>query len=348
MIDVHAYGASEAMNVNPRLASNFISWLNAGHLSGKPMTITEWNVDYKYVDRFTAPLYLASIAALQGWDAPMIYNYSQFPLQASSFVDGWSTYIDPALSGMMPAASLAYRQGHISPARNSYCLRLDSKQFFERPVNAATSATIRTLTEMSKLTIGIPSIKELPWLKPTQVGEGTTVLSDPDRDFIPEGQSFVRSDTGELIRNWKFGIQVIDTPKTQAVSGWIDGKTLKTQDASFRFNTKKAVVALSSIDNQPLNESRFVLITAMARAIAPNNQMPFLSEPVTGTIVLKTKSPDLELLALRSDGRVTDRVALKRDNDGLTIPIPSGRGTHWFVLRPITPAKEASPGSSPG
>jgi hypothetical protein len=278
----------------------------------------------------------------------MIYNYSQFPLQASSIVDGWSTFIDPALSGVMPAAALAYRQGHISPALQSYCLQLDPNQFFERSVNPATSATIRTLTEMSKLTIGIPSIKELPWLKPTQAGEGTTVLSDPDRDFIPEGQSFVRSDTGELIRNWKFGIQVIDTLKTQAVSGWIDGKTLKTQDASFLFNTKKAVVALSSIDNQPLKASRFVLITAMARAIAPNNRLPFLSEPVTGTIVLKTESADLELLALRSDGRVIDRVALKRDNNGLTIPIPSGRGTHWFVLRPSTPAKEASPSNSPG
>ena len=156
------------------------------------------------------------------------------------------------------------------------------------------------------------------------MGEGTTVVSDPDHDFIPEGQSFVRSDTGELLRNWKFGIQVIDTPKTQSVSGWIDGKTLKTKDASFLFNTKKAVVALSSIDNQPLNVSRFVLITAMARAIAPNNRLPFLSEPVTGTIVLKTEAADLELLALRSDGRAIERVALKRDNDGLTIPIPSG------------------------
>jgi hypothetical protein len=52
-------------------------------------------------------------------------------------------------------------------------------------------------------------------------------------------------------------------------------------------------------------------------------------------------------LALRSDGRVIESVALKRDNESLTIPIPSGRGTHWFVLRPSTPSKEASAVSSP-
>jgi hypothetical protein len=348
MIDVHSYGDSEAMSANPRLTANYISWINTAHVSGKPLTITEWNVQYPNVDRFTAPLYVASIAALQGWDAPMVYTYSQAQLQAPTNVDAWSTFQDPALSAAMPAAALAFRQGHISPAQKSYCLQLDATQFFERSVNPKLSATIRTLTEQSKLTIGIPSVKELPWLKPTEAGEGTTVLSDPDRDFIPEGQSFVRSDTGELIRNWKFGIQVIDTPKTQAVSGWIDGKTIKTQDASFLFDTKKAVVALSSIDNQPLSASRFILITAMARAVAPNDRMPFLTEPVTGTIVLKTKSRDLELLALGSDGRVVDRVALKPENDGLTIPIPSGRGTHWFVLKASTPSKESSRGNSPG
>jgi hypothetical protein len=348
VIDVHSYGESEAMSANPRLTANYISWINTAHVSGKPLTITEWNVQYPNVDRFTAPLYVASIAALQGWDAPMVYTYSQAQLQASSNVDGWSTFTDPALSAAMPAAALAFRQGHISPAQKSYCLQLDATQFFERSVNPKLSATIRTLTEMSKLTIGIPSVKELPWLKPTEAGEGTTVLSDPDRDFIPEGQSFVRSDTGELIRNWKFGIQVIDSPKTQAVSGWIDGKAIKTQDASFLFNTKKAVVALSSIDNQPLSVSRFILITAVARAIAPNDRTPFLTEPVTGTIVLKTKSRDLELLALGSDGRVVGRVALKPENDGLTIPIPSGRGTHWFVLKGSTPSKESSRVNSPG
>ena len=157
----------------------------------------------------------------------------------------------------------------------------------------------------------------------------------------------MRSDTGELLRNWKFGIQVIDTPKTQSVSGWIDGKTLKTKDASFLFNTKKAVVALSSIDNQPLNVLCLVLITAMALAIAPNNRLPFLSEPVTGTIVLKTEA-DLELLALRSDGRAIERVALKPRQGRLDDTDPVGRGTHWFVLKPSTPSKEASPSNPPG
>ncbi len=264
VVDVHSYGLSEAMSINPSFDPNYLSWIAAGQVHGKPLAITEWNVEYPHVDRFTGPLYLASIAALQGWDAPMLYNYSQAVLTAPARPDKWSTFTDPALTGLMPAAALAYRQGHVSPAKTTYCLMLDSGQLFDRALSAATSATIRTLTEQSRLTIGMPSTPELLWLKATRPMGDTKVLSDPDHDFIPAGQSFVRSDTGELIRNWKYGIQTIDTPKTQAVSGWIEGKTLKTRDASFLFRNKKATVALSSLDNQPLSSSHFILITAVA------------------------------------------------------------------------------------
>ena len=326
VIDVHSYGQSESISTNPRRDANFLHWIAAAQVYGKPLTITEWNVQYPQVDRFTAPLYLASIAALQGWDAPMIYNYSQASISAPGQPEEWSTFFDPALTGVMPAAALAYRQGHVSPAKTTYCLMLNQAQLFGRELNPATSATIRTLTEQSRLTIGMPSIKELPWLKASEPSADTTVLTDPDHDFIPAGQAFVRSDTGELLRNWKYGIQTIDTPKTQAVSGWIEGKTLKTRDASFLFNNPKATVALTSLDSQPLNSSRFILITAMARVVAsPGARMPMLSEPVVGSISLQTKVAGLQLLALCADGRVIDRSEPALEHETLTISFPRTR-----------------------
>jgi hypothetical protein len=341
VIDVHSYGVSEAISTNPRQKANFLSWIAAAQVYGKPLTITEWNVQYPQVDRFTAPLYLASIAALQGWDAPMIYNYSQSPLSPPGQPEEWSTLFDPALTGVMPAAALAYRQGHVSPAKTTYCLMLNQSQLFDRSLNPETSATIRTLTEQSRLTIGMPSIKALPWLKATQPSAETTVLTDPDHDFIPAGQAFVRSDTGELLRNWKFGIQTIDTPKTQAVSGWIEGKTLKTHDVAFLFNNKKATVAVSSVDNQPLTSSRFILITAVSRVVSsPGGHLPMLSEPVTGSISLQTKTRGLQLLALRSDGRVVDHSEPLRDQETLTIQLPTVHGTHWYVLKSTEPEND--------
>ena len=325
---------------DPRATPNFISWIGAAQVQGKPLSITEWNVRYPAVDRFTAPLYMASIAALQGWDLPMLYNYSQGPLAApgkaewAHKIDEWSSYNDPELCGVMPAAAVAFRQGHISPARTKYCLMLDQHQLFDQNLNPKTSAALRTLVEQSRLTIGLPAVKELPWLVPTETPSDATIVTDPMHDYIPAGQSFVRSDTGELVRNWKYGIQTINTPKTQAVSGWVGDKTLQLGDATIRMDTRKAVVALTSLDDQPLSSSRFILVTAMARAApATKGHLPFLSEPVVGTIVLRTKTTGLELLALGSGGKVQERTVPQTTKDGVTFRLPTRRGTHWYALK---------------
>jgi hypothetical protein len=340
IIDVHSYGGAEAMSTVPRYEANFVSWIGTAQVQGKPLSITEWNVQYPNVDRFTGPLYVASIASLQGWDMPMIYNYSQAPIKAAGKnpwegrIDAYSTYIDPALTGVMPAAAMAFRQGHVSPARTNYCLMLTPDQLFNQELNPGTSVALRTLVEQSRLTIGFPSVKELEWIKPTEIPSNVTIVTDPNHDFIPAGQSFVRSDTGELIRNWKHGIQTIDTPKTQAVSGWIGGKTLRLRDATFQIDTRKAIVALTSLDDQPLSSSRYILITAMARVVAsPDNRLPFLSEPVVGTVILRTRSSGLELQALSGSGTVQERLVPQNGPQGLTFRLPTRRGTHWYALR---------------
>ena len=359
VLDVHAYGKAEALSVNPRYEANYLTWAASAHVHGKPLVITEWNVPYPEIDRFTAPLYVASVASLQGWDAPMLYNYSQMELQRPGpeewrhRINLWSTFYDPAITGIMPAAAIAFRRGHISPAHTAYCLKLTPAQLFETMLSPEhNTATIRTLIEQSRLTIGMPAVKELPWLKPSETSSDVTVVTDPDHDHIPAGAAVVRSDTGELARNWTEGVQTIDTPRTQAVSGWIGGKALALKDASFQFKTRKAVVALSSIDDQPLSSSRFILITAVGQVrpspatdmgkLLPNRaaeHLPFLSEPVTGTITLRTRTDGLELLSLGPDGKVVSRTTPSSEQDSLAIRLPAGRGTHWYALKARPPAR---------
>ena len=153
----------------------------------------------------------------------------------------------------------------------------------------------------------------------------------------------MRSDTGELARNWSEGVQTIDTPRSQAVSGWIGGKTLALKDASFQFRTRKAVVALTSIDDQPLSSSRFILITAVGQVRPSQGEhLPFLSEPVIGTITLRTKTEGVELLSLGADGKVAGRTTPAAVQAGLSIRLPAGHGTHWYVLKSRSPARPAS------
>ena len=332
IIDVHSYGSAEALSANPRFKDNYVSYLASGQAHGKPVSITEWNVPYPNVDRFTAPLYVASISALQGWDAPMIYNYSQRTFEEPSRQGTWSTFSDVAITGIMPAAALLYRQGHVSDAAKSYCLMLDREKLYMKSSHPKNMASLRTLVEQSKVTIGLPETGELEWDQQTRISGGETVVTDTDRDFIPAGRDSVRSDTGELSRNWVKGYQIIDTDKTQAVHGWIGGETLHLKNTGFAMTTPKAAVAVSSLDGKAIGESRKMLISAVARAVpSQGGRMPMLSEPVEGLIHIAGPR-GLKLIPLAGDGSKLRALEGKYADGKYAVELPAQSGTHWFML----------------
>ena len=82
----------------------------------------------------------------------------------------------------------------------------------------------------------------------------------------------------------------------------------------------------------------------------PNRQpehLPFLTEPVVGTIVLRTKASGMELLALGPDGKIASRSTPAVAGDALTIQLPAGRGTHWYILKNKPPAAQPAGGPPP-
>jgi hypothetical protein len=333
VIDVHSYGGAEEFNRNPRYNPGFLSWVAGAQVSGKPLTVTEWNIPtFPAPDRFTVPIFTASLASLQGWDAMMAYGYSQVELNGSTLTgSNWSAFNDPAMMGMMPAAALLYRQNHVSPAKQSYELKLSRNDFFFKKNDPTTSKTIRTLLETSRLTIGMPDTPELPWLKNNVAA---SIPVDQNTDFIPAGQNFVESDTKELRRDWETGIHTINTEKSQIASGWIGGKAISLDDVSFNITTNKAVVAVQSFDNNPITGSRKIFITAMARSQPINgNNLPFLSEPVLGTITVQAPSGLLLYSVTKAGAEVRSDAAYYNELDGkYTIDLQNADG-HWLILK---------------
>lgn len=81
LIDAHSYGGIGELEKKPVYAANLVHWLAAAQIAGKPLSVTEWNVDpFPIPDRHTIPLYIAASASLQGWAALMQYAYAQIPL----------------------------------------------------------------------------------------------------------------------------------------------------------------------------------------------------------------------------------------------------------------------------
>jgi len=342
IVDVHSYGKAESLGANPRREANFIDWIGAAQIAGKPLSVTEWNVEYPNRDRFVAPLYVAAISALQGWDAPMIYGYLQGPAQEPERPEPWSTWIDPAITALMPAAAVMYRQGHVRDAQKTYRIELSRENLYYAGTSPDTSAAIRTIMEQSKLTIGLPDVPELAWDGALSSKAGNaTVVTDLAHDFIPQDQTFVVSDTGELKRDWALGVETIDTPLSQAAFGWIGKRRFDLRDVSIDVETPKATVALTSLDGQPIASSKKMLLTVVAQVASTGEKLPYLSQPVIGTITLRAAQPlKLTPLSPRANPAALPpaeklaAIAPVRNGKEQVFTLARGVPTHWYLLTP--------------
>jgi len=342
IVDVHSYGTAERLGTNPHFEANFVAWIGGAQVAGKPLSVSEWNVEYPTRDRFVAPLYVAAIASLQGWDAPMIYGYTGSAIAPPDHPDARSTWNDPALSALMPAAAVLFRGRHVREAVKTYRLDLTRDSLYYERTSPETSVAIRTLVEQSKLTLGLPDIPELAWDDALSSRSADAIaFADPAHDFLAPGQTFVVSDTGELRRDWAGGIETIDAPMSQAVLGWVGGKHIQLRDVAFDVQTPKAALAVTSLDGQPIATSRQMLLTAVGQvAASPGGGFPFVAQPLEATVTLRGSLP-LRLVPLSPGLHPTTGGAMKvtliepvRRGGEQVFTLPRGIPTHWFMLVP--------------
>jgi hypothetical protein len=333
MIDVHVYGKPDEIESNPRFVASFPSWIAAAAVVGKPVTASEWNLSpFPAFDRAGSSPYLAAIASLQGWSGLMQYAYGNADLRGPGGADNWTSANDPAFLATYPSAALLYRQGHVAEGRTTYLLDFSPEQMMGTELSPATSRAIRTITETGKLRIAMPAMRELPWLKATAAPEGAIVVKDPNFDAIPAGQTKVCSDTGELCRDWETGVFTVDTPLSEVASGWIGGRSVALKSMTANVSTPYAVIALQSLDAQPIPQSGRLLLSMTAQSRpAITGQLPYLSEPVEGTLTFKGRT-GLKAYARQHDGSRVPLSALTYNDGTYTLELVAGLRTFWIEL----------------
>ncbi|MEO9876455.1 MAG: hypothetical protein ABJF69_16635, partial [Anderseniella sp.] len=303
IVDSHRYEEPNFLQTDPAYRANSIHGIASAGISGKPLTVTEWNVSpFPAFDRSSLPPYLASVASLQAWDGLMQYAYTQTPPVTNRPPDNWQYFNDPALLASMTAAAIIYRGKHVRPAKNSYVFAPQPEDIYGKVLSPETSRTIRTLTEQSRLRTALPQVTELPWLKSQPTPSTENIITDVNRDFTI-GKSTICADTGEYCRNWNNGTFWVDTERTQLATGWIGGKTFKLKNAKIIAETANAMIAVQALDDKTLSQSQKILVSLAAQSVPwPQSQSLMLTEPVTGTITLEAQ-PGLKLYRFEADGR---------------------------------------------
>lgn len=332
IIDAHAYGKPLELEKNPLTEPNMVNWLSMSQVAGKPMSVTEWNVSpFPAPDRHSSPLYIASAARLQGWDAIMLYAYAQSPLNDAGAPSNWHAFNDPALIATLPAAALLFRQGHVKEADTTYALAPDREQLFYQSNSPENNIAARTASEKGKLVVVMPRIPELPWLKNGTIPVGAKVIQNMNQSMIDGNATEVLSDTGEIRRNWTKGIYTINTPRTQAAMGWIGKEPVVLREVKIDVRTRNASVAVQSLDGLPIKLSSSLMISLGARAVPAGKALPFRSEPVLGQLTIHAHK-GLRLLKRTADRREQE-IPAKYYDGKYVINLENSPETSWLFLK---------------
>lgn len=334
VVDAHSYGGPGQLEKNPLTSDGMINWLAAGQVAGKPLTVTEWNTEpFPSPDRHSLPLYVAGTASHQGWDAMMQYAYSQQAFDAGWIRTGnWNAYNDPAMIATLPAAALLYRRADVHEATTRYVFAPTPDTLFNQPITPNNSVLLRTAMEKGKLQIAMPQTEQLPWLTPGPIAPNAQVFRDPNHSLLEATATESSSDTGELKRNWQQGLFTIDTPLTQAATGWLGGKSIGLADIQVQMKTAYASVVVQSLDAKPFSQSRELLISLGTRAVPkPDDVTPFYVEPLEGTLTIKAPE-GLKLFSYQA-GAPMKALATTYQNGRYLITFDGQQMSNWLFLK---------------
>lgn len=334
VIDVHSYGGSGQVEKNPLYSDGIVNWIAAGQVIGKPLTVTEWNNEpFPIPDRHSLPLYIAGTASHQGWDALMQYAYSQEPMGGVGMsANNWHAYNDPAMLATLPAAALLYRRADVREATTTYVFAPSSATLFNQMITPANSALLRTAMEKGKLEIAMPQTPELPWLQQSVIPSNAKEFHDPDQSLLDANAIESTTDTGELKRNWKQGVYTINTPRTQAATGWIGGESISLGNIKVQVKTTNASVVVQSLDDAPLSRSQDLLISLGTRAVPQDDdKIPFYVEPLEGTLTIQAPQ-GLTLFTQGILGQMKKLPATYLDGR-YTIKFDGLQASNWLFLK---------------
>ena len=290
-------------------------------LANKPSFMTEWDIPWPNSYRAEGAPYFAALACLQNISGMTIhtYSYGTFTdridrigkescsptLGGVPYREGvFSCWNDPAKFGLFYHSSLMMRRGDVSPAKKMVGLTVDhpASRYIEKYQPMIERHRVCSVVGD---TTGVDEVHEDTWTYPE------------------ENPNIIVSDTGELYRDVKKRIGIIDSPRTKIAYGFL-GKTgpvqMKRGDLNINLNnmgidcyTDFAVVALSSLNDDPIEKSNHMLLSTIGRARNTGAQFdgeklidfghaPIVSEVIDAKIRIRTDHQDLRVWAINNDG----------------------------------------------
>ena len=351
------WGSTERTCANTSITSSPTACPKLGRMNlvGKPFFVSEWDMPWPNSYRAEGPIYYAAVGALQNWSGFTIHTYAyssrleemkilgrelSSPVAGVPYREGiFSTWNDPAKFGLFYHAALITRRCDVSPANEKIAVA---------PASIASHSHNAWGTVLEQHQAAVTFGEEVP------AGYDRRIL-DTEEVPHPEPGKIV-SDNGQLWRDLSKQIGAVDTPRTKVVYGFL-GRAAATNSATKKklaglelnglgvtCSTDFAVIALSSLTDDPIEKSDNMLLSAIGRArntdaVFDGTKMldvgkpPIMAEVIEADIQLKTEIGDkLKVWGVNAEGFYSGKIPTTYEDGILSFRIGNATDPACYYL----------------
>ena len=362
---VEWFGWDDGRQFDPRSMvkekGNFLPYAICNRLLDRPFLVSEWDSMWPNEWRAEAPLLMAAAGLLQGWSGLVehAYRYSNHnknpdltgkEFHSPAIGDSrrregtMSVYNDPAKMGLFYHAALMFRRGDVQESKESVGIQFedlysDGMNGWSNPWNEESMEKLPAFTltaEACKAGVELPGEKS-----------GAQRIVKPNSKVVDDSQDAVVSDTGQMCRNWKKGLGWIDTPRSKVVYGFYEeDESVSLEGFSVKVTSDFAVMALSSLTDEPIGSSRNMLLTTVGRAENTNLQFnedrtaivdfgeePIVIEVIKAQVRIETSCETLMVKSVNSEGFVCGAIPSEYTDGELAFELGEKWKSMYYLIQ---------------
>ena len=351
------WGNTERICANRSITSAPFAFPNLARMriAGKPFFVSEWDMPWPNSYRAEGPIYYAAVGALQNWSGFAIHTYSyshrlergsvlgrelSSPVAGVPYREGiFSTWNDPAKFGLFYHSALLFRRGDITPAVKKVAA-------YSTDLSQLQNTALQGLLEQHQAATTFDKV--LP------AGYNEAVPADKAYPHPQPGK--IVSDNGQLWRDLQARVGAVDTARTKVFYGFLGlagnlasnyratSQGLSMNGLSVDCKTDFAVIAMSSLTDDPISKSENILLSTIGRArnteavfdgekMLEVGRAPIMAEVIRADIRLETEHGDkMKVWGVNAEGFYAGRIPTTYEDGILSFTVGDEENPACYYL----------------
>ena len=307
---------------------------------GKPMTISEWNTCLPNEQSLEGTGIMAAYGLLQGWAGSLQFAYSSPDWGDKLSNRSFDLLGNPPQILQFPAVAAMWHRQDVREAE----------------VVGETAYTPESVFDLAPDRLGAPLAAALIGKVGYNFGKPSAKHVDLAK-YWDEGSLTAKSITGELEWNARKGLVTINTPRTQAVIGFLSERKHQMESVALETSAKFGAVYVTALDgDKPIRSAARILVTVVGPArntgmeyettqeISKKHNAPLwhlkafgtgpiLMDAVEGKLRIRNNSAAaLTAWALDINGKRMREVPLVRAKDSATLTLSASDAAVYYEI----------------